>query len=162
MKILKMIGVALGVLVAGALLAYLFRGDPIAMLAGKRLSGEEVAYPTDWSFTRDHMTIAVETRPDDPHSVTTICFVYNGDLYVPAQGGSAKDWPQYVVADRRVRLKVGDAVYPVAATRVTDLAMADIASAAAAKYPQMAGRAPEDMPKDVWLFRIAPRQAGPR
>ena len=96
MKILKWTGVVLGavVVVAGAL--YLLRTDPIYMISGKRLSGDELPYPADWSMCSDHQTIAVEARVDDPHSVTTICFVHDDDLIVPAMNGSEKQWPAMV------------------------------------------------------------------
>lgn len=32
---------------------------------GNRLWGEELPTPADWSVCNDHVTIAVETRPDD-------------------------------------------------------------------------------------------------
>ena len=64
-------------------------------ISGRTLSGEEFPYPENWDFTNDHFTIAVETRPEDPHSVTTVCFVHEGALYVPAQSGSSKRWPAF-------------------------------------------------------------------
>jgi hypothetical protein len=127
------------------------------MLAGKSVSGEEQPYPNDWLFSNEHMTVAVESRPDDPHSVTTICIVHNGTLYIPAQSGSTKKWPQYVLDDPRVRIKIGDKVYPVKATRELGLSVDEIVSSAAAKYPRSAEMEPEDRPTDVWLFRISQR-----
>lgn len=157
MKILKVIGALLGALVLVALVVLAVRTDPIGPLAGTRLSGDEAAYPADWGFTDEHFLIAVESRPDDPHSVTTICFVHDGVLHVPAQSGSTKDWPAYVVADPRVRLKIGDLVYSARATRVQPEDTAPYFASAFAKYEQMADRAGEEPPEDVWLFRIDPR-----
>ena len=156
-KILKWTGVVLGavVVVAGAL--YLLRTDPIYMISGKRLSGDELSYPADWSMCSHHQTIAVEARVDDPHSVTTICFVHDGDLIVPAMNGSEKQWPAMVVRDPRVRVKIGDSVYPARADRLVDVSMADLLPSIAAKYPQIAERDPADAPQDVWLFRISAR-----
>ena len=156
-KIAKYAGVTLLVIALVLSVAYQFRTDPIAMLAGKRVSGEEQPYPNDWLFTHEHMTVAVESRSDDPHSVTTICIVHNGTLYIPAQSGSTKKWPQYVLGDSRVRIKIGDKVYPVKATRELDLSIEEVVSSGAAKYPQLAEIEPEDRPKDVWLFRISQR-----
>ena len=156
-KIAKITGVALLVIALILSVAYPFRTDPIAMLAGKRVSGEEQPYPNDWLFSNEHMTVAVESRPDDPHSVTTICIVHNGTLYIPAQSGSTKKWPQYVLNDPRVRIKIGDKVYPVKATRELELSVDEIVSSGAAKYPRFAEMEPEDRPTDVWLFRISQR-----
>ena len=157
MKLLKWTAGVLGTLVilAGAL--YVFRTDPIFMVSGKRLSGEELPYPSDWSACNDHQTVAVETRVDDPHSVTTICFVHNGDLVIPAMNGSEKEWPAHVVRDPRVRVKIGDHVYPARAERMTEVSLEDLVESVAAKYPRIAERDPADAPQDVWLFRISAR-----
>lgn len=156
MKIVKRIGQ--GILVIAILLAvaYPFRRDPIGPLAGKAVTGERVAKtPDDWSFTDEHMLFAVEVRPDDPHSVTTIGFVHDGAMHIPAMNGSEKDWPAMVLTDPRVQVKVGDKVYPGVATRVTDEAERDaLIASAAKKYAQLAER--EEPPADVWVFRIGP------
>ncbi len=157
MKLLKWTAGVLGslVILAGAL--YVFRTDPIFMVSGKRLSGEELPYPSDWSACNDHQTVAVETRVDDPHSVTTICFVHDGDLVIPAMSGSEKEWPAHVVRDPRVRVKIGDHVYPARAERMTEVSLDDLVESVAAKYPRIADRDPADAPQDVWLFRISAR-----
>ena len=156
-KIAKYAGATLLVIALILSVAYQFRTDPIAMLAGKRLSGEEQPYPADWQVCNEHMTLAVESRPEDPHSVTTLCIVRNGTLYIPAVSGSRKKWPQYVLADSQVRIKIGDKVYPAKATRELDLSVDEIVSSGAAKYPYLADMEPEDLPKDVWFFRISQR-----
>jgi hypothetical protein len=155
MRILRIIGLVALTLLLVAGLSWLMRGDPIGPMSGRMLSGEEAPYPEDWSFTREHMTISVEARPDDPHSVTTICFEMDGHLYVPAQNGGKKRWTQFVTADPRVRLKIGDRVYPASAVRVPLKDRSQFLEAAGAKYPQLAESAEE--PEDVWLFRIGPR-----
>lgn len=156
MKIVKLLGWGLLSLVLVGLVVLAVRTDPIGPLAGTRLSGEEAPYPDDWGFSDEASTIAVETRPDDPHSVTTICFVHDGALHVPAMGGSAKEWPAYVLADPRVRLKIGDRVYAARATRVEPDDPAPYIASAAAKYEAMADRAGDEPPEDIWLFRIDP------
>ena len=156
-RVLKALGIAALVLVVVAGVAWLFRSDPIMMISGRTLSGEEIPYPENWDFTNDHFTIAVETRPEDPHSVTTVCFVHEGALYVPAQSGSSKRWPAYVLADPRVRIKVDGKIYPAKAERVLPLDLLDYRESLVAKFPMMADRKPEDLPPDIWLFRIGPR-----
>lgn len=157
MKILKWTAGVIGAVVVIAAALYVFRTDPIFMVSGKRLSGEELPYPSDWSACNDHQTVAVETRADDPHSVTTICFVHDGDLVIPAMNGSEKEWPAHVVRDPRVRVKIGDHVYPALAERMTDVSLDDLVESVAAKYPQIAEQDPADAPQDVWLFRISAR-----
>jgi len=64
-----------------------------------------------------------------------VCFVHDGKLYVPAQSGSTKSWTHYAVADPRVRVKIGDRIYPGIATRVTDEALREpIRQAARVRY----------------------------
>lgn len=155
-KVLKIVSHATLTLLFVLYIAYQFRTDPIGVLAGKQLTGDEVAYPVDWRFTNDHYTVAVETRPDNPHSVTTICFLLDGELFIPASDGSSKDWPSYVVNDPRARIKVGDDIYPVRLNRVTDITIEQARDALVDKYPRFADALPGDT-ADVWLFRVSSR-----
>lgn len=157
MKILKIIAIVVAATLLAATIAYLTRTDPVFILAGKRLSGEEATYPADWSFTNDYPTIFVESRPDDPHSVTTSCWLHEGTLHIPAQSGSSKSWTYYVLEDPRVRIKVGDTVYPARLTRVAEENIPRLVASRAEKYPQMADRDPQDAPEDVWVFRVSER-----
>lgn len=157
MKILQWIGAGLGVavIVLGAL--YVFRTDPMYMISGKHLSGVERPYPADWSGCNDHFTIAVETRPEDPHSVTTLCVLLEGSLIIPAMNGSTKQWTANVVRDPRVRIKIGEEVYPAKAERALDVAPEDFVSAVLAKQPELGERIGQEPPEDVWFFRVGPR-----
>jgi hypothetical protein len=141
-------------LVAG--IAWFFRSDPIFMISGKQLAGQAAPYPQDWGFSDDYSTIAIETNPGDPHSVTTLCFVHEGILYVPAQGGSSKQWTQFVLDDPRVRLKVGKKIFHAKAERVMPLNILEFKDSLGSKYPKMKDRSPEEVPEDLWLFRIRP------
>lgn len=157
MKTVKIIGIVLATISLVAAVGYVTRTDPIFILAGKRLTGEETTYPADWSFTDDYPTIFVESRPEDPHSVTTICWLHDGELYIPAQSGSTKTWTHYVLEDPRVRIKVGDKVYPARVDRIAEENLPRLIASAAAKYPQLADRDPQDAPQDVWVFRVSIR-----
>lgn len=156
MNVIKKIAAGLVVLGLIAGVAWLFRGDPFHMIAGKELQGKSFPYPSDWSFSNDYETIAVETRPNDPHSVTTLCFVHEGDLYVPAQKGSDKQWTQFVLDDPSVRLKIGEQIFHTKAERVMPFNLAVFRDSIAAKYPELGSRSPDEMPSDIWLFRIRP------
>lgn len=157
MRILKWLGAVVGAVAVVLALLYMVRTDPVQMIAGKRLSGQERPYPEDWSKCTHNPTIAVETRPEAPHSVTTVCVVLDGELIIPAMQGGTKQWTANVVAEPRIRVKIGDAVYPALAYRAHDIPMADFVAAARAKYPQMGSDRDADAPQDVWLFRVAPR-----
>jgi hypothetical protein len=156
MKILKRIGQAILVIAILLAIAYTFRRDPIGPLAGKALTGERMTQtPDDWGFSDEHMQFAVEVRPEDPHSVTTIGFVHDGALHIPAMNGSEKVWPGIAVADPRVQVKIGERVYPGLATRVTEEKQFEaVLASAAQKYPQF--DEPGDRPPDLWVFRIEP------
>jgi len=153
----KALGLTLAVAAVAAGLAWLFRSDPIMMVSGRTLSGEEFPYPEDWGLSETQLTIAVETRPEDPHSVTTLCFLHAGELYVPAQSGSSKQWTQYVLINPRVRLKIDDKIYRAQAERVLPLDLSQFLDSIEGKYPAMANRSPDELPPDIWLFRIGPR-----
>ena len=157
MKILKWIAVALGAacIALGAL--YALRADPWAFIPGKRLSGEELPYPPDWSICNDHLTMAVETRLEDPYSVTVSCLLHEDALIFSATKGSMQEWAANIVRDPRVRIKIGGGVYPARAERAPDLTTDDIMPALMAKYPRIAEGAAENPPQDIWYFRVGPR-----
>lgn len=156
MKFFKYMAITLGALVLVGGIVWLLRTDPIGPMSGKKLSGDERPFPDNWSFVSEHPLCAVETRVDDPHSVTTICFVHDGSLMIPAAEGSTKLWPQYVLDDPRVRVKVGDSVYPARATRMTDVDVDAVMASALAKYGNRAADA-DAPPPDIWLFQISAR-----
>jgi hypothetical protein len=146
-KAAKVIGITLPVLVAVTLVSLRVLGfEPTDQRPGLWLSGEPVTEPvTDWSFTADHQEIFVQTRSPYlmPHSVTTYCTVYDGDLYLFSayyQGGVFPDgraWNRNVVRDPRVRLKIGDRLFDQTLSHVTDADMrAAVHETAVAKYPQ--------------------------
>ena len=158
MKIVRVLGIVLGIAVLGFAAAWLMRSDPMGPISGRELRGTDGAYPSSWVFSEDAYTIAVETRPDDPHSVTTIAWLHEGSLHIPAMNGSDKKWTGYVVADPRVRIKIGDLVFPAKLVRVEPADPAPYLDSAAGKYGQMAeSRESGEIPEDIWLFRVEPR-----
>jgi hypothetical protein len=162
MKIVRIISIALASLLALAIvgmgIARLVINGPIGPIAGGRLDGTERTAPADWDFTDEHFTIAVEVQPDDPHSVTVVCFVSDGELYVPARDAAEKDWPQMALADGRARLRVGKDLYSVQLVKVEDDSERErVFLAAGEKYPRLAEQSGGQIPEGVWLFRAEPR-----
>jgi hypothetical protein len=153
-KILRIAAYAAGAVVVIAAFLYGTRSNPIGPISGRALSGELVTTPVDdWSFTDEHSLIAVETRPSAPHSVTTVCFTVDGDLYVPAQEASTKSWTHYAVSNPAVRILVDGRIYPVRATRVSDPSLIQrLRDAIAAKYDFVDPNA--EVPEDLWVFRM--------
>ena len=144
---------------------YALRRDPIFIIPGKQLTGEEQAYPSDWEFSQQYSSVKIEMRPEDPYSVTTSSWLLEGVLHIPAMKGSTKEWPQYVLADPRVRIKIGDAIYPAIATLVSKDTLASsyygsLFFAEAKKKFLAAGReipTLEELPEEVWLYEISDR-----
>ncbi len=129
-KALKIASVSIVLLLLAALASLrLFGLEPRDQRPGLWLSGEVVEGPVaDWSFTDDLEEIFVQTRSPWllPHSVTTYCAIYNGELYLFSayyQGGVFPDtrgWNRNVIRDPRVRLKLGEGLYDVSLQHITD------------------------------------------
>jgi len=95
-------------------------GGPLGPLPGGRLAGTEATQPVDdWSFAHEVLLVQLETRPAAPYSVTLGCIDHAGAIYVGADEPSDR-WVKHVVDDPRVRLRVGDTIYPRIAVKVTD------------------------------------------
>jgi len=141
----------------GLALALLFAlaCGPIVMIPGGELSGEERTAPTDWSFTDEFEVVQLETRTDDPYSVNVWGVGVGTDFYIASGGGGEAAWARHIADDPRVRLKVGEAIYPLRAARTDDEAELDrFLVAAKRKYdfePDAEQRA------EAVLFRLAPR-----
>lgn len=142
------------------LLPLLVATGPCGPIPGGRLDGAAASAPADWRFTDAVSTIQVETRPEEPYSVTTWCFTDGAGLYVPSRGAAEKPWVQHVGRDPRVRLRIEDRVYEMTATRVTDEAeLRRLIPLLRAKY-RMARWGMDDDPAaspGTWFFRMAPR-----
>lgn len=120
--------------------------DPQDQRPGLWLSGEVIDGPVnDWSFTDELFEIFVQTRTPYliPHSVTTYCTVYDGDLYLFSAyyGGGVfpdqRSWNRNVLRDPRVRLKLGEGLYDVRVSHITDEAIRDpVIRSFEQKYPQ--------------------------
>ena len=145
--IAKVAGIALLLIVGGALVSLRLLGyEPSDQRPGLWLTGERVTEPvTDWAFTEDHLEIFVQTRTPYliPHSITTYCAFYDGDLYLFSayyQGGvfpEERGWNRNVMRDPRVRVKIGDRVFDQTVSHVTDAETREAVHASAvAKYRQ--------------------------
>ena len=157
-KILKGIAVGLALLMVTILVLYLNRSDPYGTIPGKRLMGEEVTEPIeDWSFANQFRRVNVEVRPSDPYSVNAGYFVDDGTLYI----SSAKSrWAQFLLQDPNMRIRVGDKLYRVRATRVEDPELvSEFHGIRDARNPDSEDRTPEDLARQAraWFFRIDSR-----
>lgn len=107
---------------------------------GLWLSGNlETAPVADWSFTDGIQTVKVQTNTWYliPHSVTTWCIAYNGQLYLATSGAATREWPRNVARDPHVRLKVAGKLYDRTLLVVTDPAEREaVLQVRAKKYSQ--------------------------
>lgn len=119
------LGVAVLVLLALAAAAFFtwFWLCPCERTPGAYLRGELVEEPVvDWRFANDVplCQIQVPTRPL-PHAINLNCMATEqGDLYLSCAQCEGKRWSTAALADPRARLRLGDAVYPVLLSHVTD------------------------------------------
>ncbi len=144
---------SLAFLILGLILVRAMGFEPRDRSPGLWLSGEVVTTPvTDWSFTDQIEHVYVETRTwySIPHSVTTYCTTYNGELYLTstypraAEFPGDRSWNHNVVRDPHVRLKIGDRIYERLVSLVTDPAeKTAVLDSKAKKYPDLR-RAEED------------------
>ena len=145
-KVILVVVVLLALLYAGALAIPL---DPDERRPGTRLSGTlvEETHP-DWSFMapQQKVWLQLNTWYQIPHSVTTISFVINDELYIPCGWCGTKWWPKLVAADPNVTVKIGDRLYRRTAVKVDDETFV---------RSLFAGPEAPDIP-DVVLYRMDP------
>jgi hypothetical protein len=134
--------------------------EPRARTPGLWLKGNLVTTPVaDWSFTDQVSTVEVQTRTWYllPHSVTTYCVAYNGQLYLDSfyragiEYPHGRSWNENVARDPHVRIKIGNQLYDRTLSHVTDPAeKTAVLQAKAKKYPQL------KLPADsmVQLFHV--------
>ena len=129
-------------------------GGPFVLLPGGELSGTVTAAPADWSLLAEVGTVQLETAPGDPYSVNIWAIGMGPAVYVHA-GANRSTWVEHMEADPRVRMRVGDALYELAAERVTEQPEFDRFAGA---YDDKYGRRPrnEDV-GEAYLFRLSPR-----
>lgn len=145
------------VLAASALVVLVAGCGPVWRIPGGRLFGEVVTEPVDdWSFTHDVTTVALETRPRFPHSVTVVCFTHGPDLYVPSLRPATKRWPEYVRQNPAVRLQIEGKLYPGRLTRVNrgDEEWRVVLGSLAARFGPIAPPPGDARLPDVIFFRF--------
>ena len=147
MKILLKILAAIIVCLVVALLVLRFTGlPPHNRIPGLWLKGNLVTAPvTDWSFANNFETVEVQTNTwyGIPHSVTTNCVAYNGQLYLTSVYAAGlvyphgRNWNTNIARDPHVRIKIGNNLYDRVLSYVTDPALHDsVLAAKRKKYPK--------------------------
>ena len=100
--------------------------------------------------------LILEVRPSDPYSVHTSRTVYKGNLYVSSITGGDSRWAQLLLEDPDLRIRSGDKIYKVRATKVEDQTLLDEIHEVRARRPGAPTRPPEELAR-MWFFRIDSR-----
>jgi hypothetical protein len=134
--------------------------EPRQRTPGLWLKGTLVTTPVaDWAFTDQVSTVEVQTRTwyGIPHSVTTYCVSYHGQLYLDSfyppgvEYPHGRSWNENVARDPHVRLKITNSLYDVTLSHDIDPAdKAIVLQLVAKKYPDL--RIPP--PERVQLYRV--------
>ena len=127
---------------------------PMGFFSGGELQGSVVEAPSTWQFEEDGGFAEFETRPEDPYSVNLAYVQIDGRLYVYA-GDTRTNWVQHIEQNPLVRIRIGEAIYPVEAVRVHDDAeLRRFAAEWAGR--SMFQRDPMQF-EEVWLYRLETR-----
>jgi len=124
------------------------------LLPGGALEGSPEPLPESWAFTDAVDTVQLETRPAEPYSVNIWLTAADGHLYVHA-GANRSRWVEHLESDPRVRVRVGESIYELAAARVCEQAEFDRFAAA---YEKKYGLRPRnESVAEAYLFRLGRR-----
>ena len=132
---------------------------PVGPLPGGRLRGADAACPDDWYAYASEREVELEVSPDAPRSVRIWNVVHAGRLFVPGDFLTPiKRWPQQVVADSRIRIRIAGKLFRCDAQRVADVELVDsLRREAAHKYAlEPDGWAARS---EVWWFELARRSS---
>jgi hypothetical protein len=152
------IGILAGLLLALGIAFAIWTGVcPCERMPGAYLLGDEVTEPVeDWTFANQVPLCQIQVSTALlPHSINLNCMASEGELFLSCASCDGKYWSTAVLASSAARLRLGERVYPVTVSRVTDDATLDRAWAArAAKIGRGADQPRQD---GWWSFRVASR-----
>ena len=127
---------------------------PTGLLPGGALTGESRPAPSDWAFAGDYGTAQLETRPEDPYSVNIWAVGMGSFLYLHA-GANRSSWVEHMEANSDVRIRAGDKLYDLHASRVEGQDEFDqFSDAYEAKYST---RPRNENVAEAYLFRLGAR-----
>ena len=153
MKVIRLVGRGLAVVVVAVLLLDTFGGylmeGPLGPIPGGAFKGD-VSTDPDWSAVEE--VIELEIRPEKPWSLSIWCTVVDGELYVPSGFGERRRWPSVALEDPRVRVRTGGKIYERLIARITE------APLRARVLDSLAKRYGDNVKSDsTWVFHLAPR-----
>ena len=93
--------------------------EPFIVMSGDALSGDVTDPPADWEAFKAAEIVQLETNPADPYSINIWMVCIGPDIYV-ATGKDDTRWSRYIDEDPDVRLRIGQTLFELEATRVSD------------------------------------------
>ncbi len=86
-------------------------------LPGGQLTGIEV-HVNSFDLASEYTLLQLEVRPDKPYSIWLRVVMRGDKLYIDA--AQKRHWHKFLEGDLRVRIKLGETIYPARAILVTD------------------------------------------
>jgi hypothetical protein len=106
----RVVGILVLIALSGCQTAFL-------TLPGKQLSGEAIS-TSSFKFASGFSLLQLEVRPAKPYSIWLRVVMKADELYIDAAPN--RRWHKYLKDDSRVRVKLGNNIYPADAVLVTD------------------------------------------
>ncbi len=132
-------------------------GAPMGPIPGGTLEGPEAPWPEDWAFTRDIENVLLETKPEDPYSVT-LWAVYVDDSFYVAGASSESRWVDNVLQQSEIRLAIEGTLYEGRASRVIDEGeLRSVGDAYTTKYEIDTGESSTFIEDGGIIFRLSSR-----
>ena len=105
----RLVGILVLIALSGCQSAFL-------TLPGKQLTGNEIS-TSSFEFASEFSLLQLEVRPAKPYSVWLRVVMKADELYIDAAPN--RRWHKYLKDDSRVRVKLGNNIYPANAIPIT-------------------------------------------
>ena len=138
------------------ILPVLFGFGPCGPIAGGKLSEPEITERIDdFRFVQDVNRCALEVTDQKPHSVTVNCWAVGKQLFIGCKDCAGKTWSEVLNKNPTARVRIGELVYPVKATRMADpVAIERAWNLRLQKYDD---GEPGPIPTGYWLYHMRSR-----
>ena len=91
--------------------------SPVLIFSGGALEGPAIETES-FSFAAQFALLQLEVRPEDAYSIILRVLMRDDQLYIDA--AKRRRWHRYLRENNRVRVKLGESVYPATAVLVDD------------------------------------------
>ncbi len=155
-----LLGAILTALVVALVTGFLvwFFKCPCERTPGGYLLGEQYSQPvSDWSMANEVALCQIQVSGGFlPHSINLNCMAsQQGELYLSCASCEGKNWSTRVLVNSDARIRIGETVYPVTVTRVTD--DEGLREAWTARALKTGARADAPQPSGWWSFNVVSR-----